>query len=188
MAFGRNIEQNEMTCYVKEWQLCLSYFWHYLPLLYLPVIMHWFHVCYVSQTPFGIFWWYLVVMNNRTRWHVLYKNDNFGFIFTFGVKFPFLCLNLISCPCSVTWIPFGIFCFDNTWYKCRIGRADVLHTRMTTLAGLCCVCVCVCVWGGGGGHIFTFFFILFFSKNPFLVHIWFGPIFHCPLTLLCFCI
>ena len=26
--------------------------------------------------------------------------------------------------------------FDDAWYKCRTGLDDVLHTRMTTLAGL----------------------------------------------------
>ena len=33
MVLGRNVEQDEMTCLVQEWQPCLSYFWHYLPLL-----------------------------------------------------------------------------------------------------------------------------------------------------------
>ena len=86
MVFGRNVKQDEMTCRVKEWQLCLSYFWHYLSLLYLAVIMHWFLICCVSRAPFGIFWWYLVIMKNRTRWHITYKNDNFGFFLL--LEFP----------------------------------------------------------------------------------------------------
>ena len=45
----RNVEQGEMTCHVQEWQLCLSYFCCYLPLLYLTVIMHWFRVRYVNK-------------------------------------------------------------------------------------------------------------------------------------------
>ena len=60
MILCRNIEQDQMTCRIQEWQLCPSYFWHYLPLLYLTVIIHWFHVRSVSQRPFGIFLWYLV--------------------------------------------------------------------------------------------------------------------------------
>ena len=60
MVLGRNVEQDQTTCLVQEWQLCLSYFWRYLPLLYLTVIIHWFHVRSISQRPFGIFLWYLV--------------------------------------------------------------------------------------------------------------------------------
>ena len=44
LVLGRNVEQAQMTCHVQEWQLCLSYFWRYLPLLYLTVIIHWFHL------------------------------------------------------------------------------------------------------------------------------------------------
>ena len=47
-----------------------SLLWCYLPLLYLTLIMNWYIVRYVSWTLSGIFWWYLVVMKNRTRWHV----------------------------------------------------------------------------------------------------------------------
>ena len=43
-----------------------------------------FLICSVTQIPFGIFWWYLVEMYNRTRRHVMYKNDNSGFLI-FGV-------------------------------------------------------------------------------------------------------
>ena len=78
-VLGRNVEQDQTMCLIQEWQLCLSYFWRYLPLLYLTLIMHWFSVRSVSRTLFGIFWWYLVVMKNRTRRHVTYKNDNFSF-------------------------------------------------------------------------------------------------------------
>ena len=62
IVLGRNVEQDQMMCRVQEWQLCLSYFWHYLPLLYLTFIIHWFCVRSVSQRPFGIFLWYLVEM------------------------------------------------------------------------------------------------------------------------------
>ena len=62
MVLGRNVEQDQTTCRVQEWQLCLSYFWRYLPLLYLTVTVHWFRVHSVSQRPFGIFLWDLVEM------------------------------------------------------------------------------------------------------------------------------
>ena len=35
MILGRNVEQDQTTCRIQEWQLCLSYFWCYLPLLCL---------------------------------------------------------------------------------------------------------------------------------------------------------
>ena len=56
MVFGRNVEQDETTCRLQEWQLCLSYFWRYLPVLYLTIIMHWFCVRSVSRIPFKIFY------------------------------------------------------------------------------------------------------------------------------------
>ena len=62
MMLGRNVEQNQTTCHVQEWQLCLSYFWRCLPLLCLTVIIHWFRVPSVSQRPFEILLWYLVEM------------------------------------------------------------------------------------------------------------------------------
>ena len=41
MVLGRNVEQDEMLCCVQErQQLCLSYLWRYVLLLYLTVIMH----------------------------------------------------------------------------------------------------------------------------------------------------
>ena len=62
MVLGRNVAQDQTTCCVQEWQLYLSYFWCYFPLLCLTVIIHWFPVRSVSQRPFGIFLWYLVEM------------------------------------------------------------------------------------------------------------------------------
>ena len=62
MILGRNVEQDQTTHCVQEWQLCLSYFWSYLHLLCLTVIIHWFRVRSVSQRPFGIYLWYLVEM------------------------------------------------------------------------------------------------------------------------------
>ena len=62
MVLSGNAEQDHVTCPIQEWQLCLSYFRRYPPLLELTVIIHWFRVRSVSQRPFGIFLWYLVEM------------------------------------------------------------------------------------------------------------------------------
>ena len=62
MVLGRNVEQDQATCCVQEWHFCLSFFWRYLPSLYLTVIIHCFRVSFVSQRSFGIFLWYLLEM------------------------------------------------------------------------------------------------------------------------------
>ena len=68
----------------------------------------------VIWIPFGIFWWYLVEMYIRTRWHVAYKIDNFVFL-TFGViSLCFIWKRFHIC--FVTGIPFGIF----QWYLIEI--------------------------------------------------------------------
>ena len=59
VVLGRNVEQD--VSHTRMISL-LSYFWLYLPLLYLTVIMHWLWVHSVSLIPFGIFLWYLVEM------------------------------------------------------------------------------------------------------------------------------
>ena len=66
MVHSRNVEQDKTMCHMQDWQFYLSNLWHYLPLLYLTDL-HWFHVCSVSGIPFGIFFWYLVEMKNRTK-------------------------------------------------------------------------------------------------------------------------
>ena len=68
---------------------------------------------------------------------------------------PFLCLNLISCLCSVIRIPYGIFWC--CWYKCRTGWDDMLRSRMTTVAG----------FRGGWVHLLVFFFFVFFFQKTF---------------------
>ena len=35
MVLGRNVEQDQTTCRVQEWQLWFSYFWSYIPLFCL---------------------------------------------------------------------------------------------------------------------------------------------------------
>ena len=72
-VLGRNVEQDQTTCRVQEWQLCLSYFLRYLRLLYLTMIINWFRVRSVSQRPYWIFLLNLVEMRNRTRRRFAYK-------------------------------------------------------------------------------------------------------------------
>ena len=82
-------------------------------------------------------------MKKRTRRHVLYKNDNFGFFLLLELspllvfEFDFLSLHEYSTEY-----------FVDAWYKCRTGRDDMLRTRMLW-------------WDWGGGHLF------FFSKKNF---------------------
>ena len=38
MILGRNVDQDEMTCHIQDWQLWLSYFWSYHPLFCLKKI------------------------------------------------------------------------------------------------------------------------------------------------------
>ena len=65
-------------------------------------------LCYLDTL--GIVWWYLVLMKNRMRWCVRYKNDNSGFL-TFGIISLCFVWNRF-CVHSVTWIYFRIF----WWY------------------------------------------------------------------------
>ena len=51
VILGRNVEQDQTTCRVQEWQLWLSYFWSYLPFF----VRNRFLVCSVTGIPFGIF-------------------------------------------------------------------------------------------------------------------------------------
>ena len=109
MVLGRNVEQDKTIYHIQEWQLCLSYFWRYLPLLYLTVIMHWFRVCSVSN----MLWNILTIFGRNVeqmRLLVKYKNDNSGFL-TFGVISLCFVWSRFHVR-SVTGIPFGIF----WWY------------------------------------------------------------------------
>ena len=115
MIFVRNIEQDQMMCRIQEWQLCLYYFWHYLPLLCLTVIIHCFLVHSVGQRPFGIFLWYLVENReqDQTTCHVQEWQLCLSYFWHY---LPLLCLTLIIHwfrVRSVSQRPFGIF-FD-TW-------------------------------------------------------------------------
>ena len=97
MVFGSNVEKDETMCLIQEWQL--SYFWHYLPLLYVTVIMHWFHVCSISRIPFGIVFFMILGRNveqDKTTWHVQEWQLWLSYFLSY---LPFLCLNLILILC-----------------------------------------------------------------------------------------
>ena len=75
-----------------------------------------------------------------------------AFFFQFWSYLPFLCLNLISCLCSVTRIPYGIFLM-------MLGT-NVEQDENDNSGG-----IMGGGGGGGGGHLLLFFF----SIKPFLV-------------------
>ena len=108
MVFGRNVEQDEITCHEQEWQLCFSYFCCYLPLLYLTMILHLFRFSSVSRKPFGKYLWC------TTGWCISC---------TWMITLAFLPLELLPllvwmwfCVPSVTQKPFGIF----WWYLIKM--------------------------------------------------------------------
>ena len=127
MVLSRNVEQDKTVCWVQEWQLCLSHFWHYLPLLYLTVIMHCFHVRSVSRIPFGIFLWYLVGIPFGIFLMILDRNVEqdkmtcciqewqlwFSYFWSYLPLFYFWNRFHVR---SVSRIPFGIF----LWYLIEI--------------------------------------------------------------------
>ena len=96
-------------------------------------------------------------MKNRTRQHVTYKNDNFGF---------FLFLELS--PLTMFEFDFlSLLCNTNTLRNILMLDTNVEQDEM-----MCCVQKMTTVagsgGGGGGGDIFLFFSFFFFKK-PFLV-------------------
>ena len=169
MVLGRNVEHDLMTCRIQEWQLCLSYFWGYLPLLYLTVIMHWFCVRSVSWIPFGIFLWYLVEMYNKMKWHVAYKNDNFGFL-TFGVT----SLYCHTCNIGVPWpVRLSVRLFVNNWLVSAtpptvFGQSFWNFTDVLAMVCRCAYCLLIILR-------FFFFFSNFF-RFVYLVSFYLKPL------------
>ena len=108
--------------------------------------MHLFSVSYVSQTLFGIYWWYLVVMKSRTKRHVTYKNDNFCFFYFWLSPLLVFDFDFLSSLCNT-----------NTLWNIlmMLNGTNVEQDEMT-----CCVQEWQLgrYWGD----------ICFFSKNPFL--------------------
>ena len=140
-----------MTCHVKEWQLCLSYFWHYLSLLCLKLIMHWFRVCYVKS---NTFWNILMLLGSNEKQDQTTCHIQEWHFFYFWSYLPFLCLDLMSCVCSVTCTPFGIF----WWYLVEMENwTRWLAYKNDNSGGI----------EGWKEIFFFFFFFFFFSKKTF---------------------
>ena len=95
MILCRNVEQDKTTCQVQEWQLWLSYFWSYLPVLCLNLIS-----CLLCNT--NTLWNILMILGRNIEqdemkcciqdWQLLLSY--------FWSYLHFLCLNLISCLLS----------------------------------------------------------------------------------------
>ena len=102
MILGRNVEQDQTTCRIQEWQLWLSYFWSYHPLFYLKKI--WCPLC-----------------NSNTLWNILMvlgrivEHDQMTCClqeWQLWRYLPLLYLTVIIhwfCVHSVSQRPFGIF-------------------------------------------------------------------------------
>ena len=69
MILHRYVEQVMEICREQEWQLLLSYFFSYFPLMILGVHS-------ITWIPFEIFSWYFTDMHTRSCWFVWYMNDN----------------------------------------------------------------------------------------------------------------
>ena len=115
MILGRNVEQDQRTCCVQEWQLCLSYFWRYLPLLHCTCMSDSDYPLISCQLCKSKTLWnsFMILGRNveQDRRRVGYKNDNSAFL-TFGVisLCIFNCDNpLISCPLCKSKTLWNIF-------------------------------------------------------------------------------
>ena len=80
MILGRNVDQGERTCCIKDWQLWLSYFWSYHTLFYLKKIS-----CPLCNS--NTFWNISMILGRNVEQdqrHVACNNDNSAFL-TFGI-------------------------------------------------------------------------------------------------------
>ena len=113
---GRNVEQDQTMCCVQEWQLCLSYFWSYLPLLYyfdIIVIIH-LILCLLckSKTLWNII---MILGRNVEHYQTMCRVQEWQWqlhFSYFGRYIPLLCLTLIIhwfCVGCVSQRTFGIF-------------------------------------------------------------------------------
>ena len=113
--------------------------------------MHWFSVRYVSGTLFGIFWWYLVVIEEQDQMTCHIQEWQLRL---------FLLLELS---------PLLVFEFDFLSLLCNTNTLLNILMRLGTNVEQDEVTCCGQEWqlwrGGGGGQLLLFFF----SKKPFLV-------------------
>ena len=109
MLLGRNVDQDKMTCCIQDWQLWLSYF-----LSYHPLIGKRFCVLSVTQTLWNIS---MVLDRNVEQDAVTCSVQEWQLCLSYFWRYPpLLYLTVIIHwfrVCSVSQRPFGIF-FD-TW-------------------------------------------------------------------------
>ena len=130
MILGRNVEQDQISCRIQECQLCLSYFWRYLPLLCLTVIIHWFHVRSVSQRPF---WNIFMILGTWKKC----RTGPDDVLHTRMTTLPFLLLVLS---------PFVIFYSDYPFILCPVCKSKTLWNIFMILGSnveqdqmMCCI-------------------------------------------------
>ena len=92
MILVRNVEQDKTTCHMQQWQLWLSFFWSYLPFLYLTLL-----VCPLRNLK--AIWIILILLGRNEeqdkmmcciqKWQL--------WLSYFWSYLPTLCFNLISC-------------------------------------------------------------------------------------------
>ena len=122
MVLGRNVEQDQTTCCVQEWQLYLSYFWRYLPLLYLTVIMHWFGVRNLN-TLLNILM--ILARNIEQDKKTCCIQEWQLWLSYFFNYFPLFCLKKILCP----------LCNSNTFWNILMVLGGNVGQYQTT----CCI-------------------------------------------------
>ena len=81
------------------------------PFVIVDTDYHWFSVRYVSWTLFGIFWWYLVLMKNRTRRHVTFAAGDYKMAFVC----PSVNLSVHSSVCSSVTLSWSLHISWTLW-------------------------------------------------------------------------
>ena len=139
IIFGRNGEQDQMRCCIKERQLWLSYFWGCLSFLCLNLISCPF--CY-SNT----FWIILILLGRNVEQDetTCYIQEWQLWLSYFWSYLPCLCLNFIWCP----------LCNSNTLHNILMILGRNIEQDKTNEEQIC--------WGSGGTFVCFFFLLLFF--------------------------
>ena len=109
-VLGRNVEQDNTMCCIQEWQLCLSYFWHYLPIS-LCYIWQWlcFALCKLNTLQNILMILRRNAEHDKTTHHIQEWQLWLSFFWSY---LPYFCFWNWFCVRSVTQIPFRLFC----WY------------------------------------------------------------------------
>ena len=124
MILHRYVEQVMTMCREQEWQLLLSYFLSYFPLMILGVRS-------IAWIPFEIFSWYFTDMKNRSWRFVSYMNDNSCIhtlwvisLWYFELLFESLLHICITLACSTILITLYLLEY---WWTC----CDILSVFLT---------------------------------------------------------